>query len=116
MRFEASKTGECLLARFEESRIKTERVGVASALPSRSGTDGKHHQASLAALDGMNHRENAAERDGQRPGDTPVPLMMGWVGQAGRVGRVGEGQQADDSKVTTIASVGRRRCLRRDEA
>ena len=27
LRFEASKTGEGLLARFEESRIKTERTG-----------------------------------------------------------------------------------------
>ena len=52
----------------------------------------------MAALDGRNRRENAAERDGQRPGDTPAPPMMGRVGQAGRVGRVGEGQQADDSK------------------
>ena len=67
-------------------------------MPSRSGTDGKHRQASLAVLDGMDHRENAAERAGQRPGDTPAPPMMGRVGQAGRVGRVGEGQQADDSK------------------
>ena len=56
----------------------------------------------MAALDGMNLRENAAERDGQRPGDTPAPPMMGRVGQVGLVGRVGEGQQADDSKATRV--------------
>ena len=72
------------LARFEESRIMTGMAGEASALPPRGWTDGKHQRASSLALDGSSRRENAAERDGQRPGDTPEPPKR---------------QQADDSKV-----------------
>ena len=96
MRFEASKTGEGLLARFEESRIKTERTGdhLGVAVEERDGREAP--PSKLGGTGWRNRRENAAERDG-RPGDTPAPPMMGRVGQVGRVGRVGEGQQADDS-------------------
>ena len=60
-----------------------------------------------AALDGMNRRENAAERDRQRPGDAPAP-PIGRVGHVGRAGRLGEGQQADDSKVGKDGTTERR--------
>ena len=70
LRFEASKTGEGLLARFEESRIKTERTGdhldVADEerdgreAPARGWTDGKHRQTSLAALDGADSTRTTA--------------------------------------------------------
>lgn len=69
----ACKDGLLRFARFEEPRIWTERAGDAATLPSRSGTDAQHRRASSAALDETNRRENAAERDGQRPG---LPIRL----------------------------------------
>ena len=79
------RTGELVGGwRDLKNRAARRRDGETSTLPSRSGTDGRHQRASSLALDGSSRHENAAERDGQRPGDTPEPPM---------------GQQADDSKV-----------------
>ncbi|MBQ0031511.1 MAG: hypothetical protein KBT68_01785 [bacterium] len=87
-----------MLARFEESRIKTERTGdhLGVAVEERDG-----REAPPSKLGGTGWDEPSRERGGAgrtTTGGTPAPPMMGRVGRVGRVGRLGEGQQADDSK------------------
>ena len=69
LRFEASKTGEGLLARFEESRIKTERTGdhLGVADEERDGREAPPSKLGGTGWDGQHADDGKMRQGGGRP-------------------------------------------------